>query len=149
MNNNKVTITSNKGFIDPYLAKKNEEVIRELKNFGFVHSIILFGSRARGMEGTKSDVDLCIIPKPDIDINLKERIALDNSVTENIDISLLNELPVYIRKRVFLEGKVLYTQDIYYILTLAKENDLEYARYNRLKSDYHTGVMKRVRVRLR
>lgn len=149
MNNNRVSITSNKDSIDPSLAKKNEEVIRELKNFGFIHSIILFGSRARGMEGTQSDVDLCIIPKPYIDISLKERIALDNSVPENIDISLLHELPVYIRKRVFLEAKVLYTEDIYYILTLAKENDLEYTRYNKLKIDYHAGVMKRVRVRLR
>lgn len=125
-----------------------EEVVSRLKRFKFVHSVILFGSRAKGTERAGSDVDICIIPKPDAEVSLKERIALNNKVPESIDVSLLNELPVYIRKRVFLEGKVFYTEDPYYILTLAKENDLEYARYQRMKKDYHKGVMKRVRLRL-
>jgi predicted nucleotidyltransferase len=128
---------------------KIEEAVSRLKRFKFVHSIILFGSRAKGTERTESDVDLCIIPKSDADVSLKERIALNNAVPESIDVSLLNELPVYIRKRVFLEGEVLYTEYPYYILTLAKENDLEYFRYQRMKKDYHKDVMKRVRLRLR
>ncbi len=83
-----------------------KELISILKTSGFVHSIILFGSKARGTEKEKSDIDICIIPEPDIEIPLKERISLRNSVPENIDISFMDELPVYIRKRVFLEGKV-------------------------------------------
>ena len=69
--------------------------------------------KARGTEKEKSDIDICIIPKPDFTIPLKERISLNNSVPENIDISFIDELPVYIRKRIFLEGKVLYTEDMY------------------------------------
>jgi predicted nucleotidyltransferase len=126
-----------------------EAVVLKLKKFKFVHSVVLFGSRATGTERAESDVDLCIIPKPDADVSLKERIALNNTVPESIDVSLLSELPVYIRKRVFLEGKVLYTEDPYYILTLAKENDLEYSRYQRMKRDYHKEVMERVRSKLR
>ncbi|MCZ7358215.1 MAG: nucleotidyltransferase domain-containing protein [Candidatus Methanoperedens sp.] len=129
----------------------NDEIgkaVSGLKKFGFVHSIILFGSQAKRTERTDSDVDLCIIPEPHVDVSLKERIALNNAVPEHIDISLFGELPVYMRKRVFLEGKVLYTEDPYYILTLAKENDLEYSRYQKMKKDYHKGVMKRVRLRL-
>lgn len=126
-----------------------ETVVLRLKKFRFVHSVVLFGSRAIGTERAESDVDLCIIPKPEADVSLKERIALNNIVPESIDISLLSELPVYIRKRVFLEGKVLYTKDPYYVLTLAKENNLEYARYQRMKRDYHKGVMERVRLKLR
>lgn len=96
----------------------------KLRSFNLVHSIILFGSKARGTDKEKSDIDICIIPAPDIEISLKERIALNNSVPENIDISLMNELPVHIRKRIFLEGKVLYTKDMYHILTLSKINDM-------------------------
>ncbi len=131
-------------------ASKNEieEVVSRLKRFKFVHSIILFGSRAKGTERAESDVDLCIISKPEADVSLKERIALNNTVPESIDVSLLSELPVYIRKRVFLEGRVLYSDDPYHILILAKENDLEYTRYQRMKRDYHKGVMQRVRSRL-
>jgi len=84
-----------------------------------------------------------------VDVSLKERIALNNTVPESIDISLLRELPVYICKRIFLEGKVLHTEGLYYILTLAKENDLEYSRYQRMKIDYHRNVMERVRLKLR
>jgi len=125
------------------------EAILKLKNFRLVHSIILFGSKARGTEKEKSDIDICVIPKPDVEITLKERISLSNSVPENIDISFIDELPVYIRKRIFLEGRVLYTQDMYHVLTLSKINDLEYERYKRLTREYHKHVMERVRARLR
>ncbi len=125
------------------------EIISKLKRFRFVHSIILFGSKARGTEKDKSDIDICIIPEPDIEITLKERISLNNSVPENVDVSFMDELPVYIRKRVFLEGRVLYTQDMYYVLTLSKINDIEYERYKRLTKEYHKHVMERVRAKLR
>ncbi|HIH44346.1 MAG TPA: nucleotidyltransferase domain-containing protein [Candidatus Methanoperedenaceae archaeon] len=124
------------------------KIVSGLKKINFIHSVIFFGSRAKGTERAGSDIDLCIIPKPGIGISLKERIALNNSVPENVDISLLNELPVYIRKRVFLEGKVLCTEDLYYVLTLAKETEFEYVKYKRLKSDYHRSVMRRIRARL-
>ncbi len=129
--------------------KDINEIITKLKSFRFVHSIILFGSKARGTDKEKSDIDICIIPKPDVKITLKERISLSNSVPENIDISFIDELPVYIRKRIFLEGRVMYTQDMYYLLTLSKINDLEYERHKRLTGEYHKHVMERVRARLR
>ncbi len=44
------------------------EIISKLKRYRFVHSIILFGSKARGTEKEKSDIDICIIPKPDAEI---------------------------------------------------------------------------------
>jgi predicted nucleotidyltransferase len=125
------------------------DVILKLKSSRLVHSIILFGSKARGTEKEKSDIDICVIPKPDVEITLKERISLNNSVPDNIDISFIGELPVYIRKRIFLEGKVLYTQDMYHVITLSKINDMEYERYKRLTKEYHKHVMERVRARLR
>ena len=127
---------------------KIEDVVSTLKKFKFVHSIILFGSRAIGNARKESDFDLCIILKQDMDVGLKERVSLENSVPENVDISLLNELPVNIRKRVFLEGKVLYTKDLYYILTLAKEAEMEYTRCGSMRMDYHKAVMRRISARL-
>jgi predicted nucleotidyltransferase len=126
-----------------------DEVILKLRSSRLVHSIILFGSKARGTEKEKSDIDICIIPKPDIEVSLKERISLTNSVPDNVDVSFMDELPVYIRKRVFLEGRVLYTQDMYHVLTISKINDMEYERYKRLTREYHKHVMERVRARLR
>jgi len=126
-----------------------EDIISTLKKFELVHSIILFGSRATGTQRKKSDFDLCIIPNPGMSISLKERITLKNSLPETIDLSLMDELPVNIRKRVFLEGKILYTKDLYYILTLVKQIEMEYLRHRNLKRDYHKAVMNRVRAKLR
>jgi predicted nucleotidyltransferase len=128
---------------------KINDIISTLTEFEHIHSIILYGSRATGTQREESDFDVCIIPNPGVSIDLKERIALENSIPQNIDLSLLEELPVNIRKRVFLEGKVLFTRDLYYILTLSKETDMEYIRYEHLKRDYHKAVMKRVRAKLR
>jgi predicted nucleotidyltransferase len=128
---------------------KIKDILSTLTKFKFIHSIILFGSRATGTHKEKSDFDLCIITNPNVSISLKERIALENSLPENIDLSLIDELPVNIRKRVFLEGKVLYTNDFYYILTLAKQTEMEYLRYRNLERDYHKAVMNRVRAKLR
>jgi len=128
---------------------KMEDIISLLTKLKLIHSIILFGSRATGTQREKSDFDLCIIPDPGVSINLKERITLENSLPENIDLSLIDELPVNIRKRVFLEGKVLFTKDLYYILTLAKQTEMEYLKYRNLKRDYHKAVMNRVRAKLR
>lgn len=125
------------------------EIISKLNSFSFIHSIILFGSKARGTEKETSDIDICVITKPGVEITLKERISLSNSVPENIDISFIDELPVYIRKRIFLEGRVMYTQDMYHVLTLSKINDLEYEGHKRLTREYHKHVMERVRARLR
>ena len=116
-----------------------------LRGFKFIHSIILFGSRARGTEGECSDIDLCIIPKPGIEVSLKDRISLENSAPENVDISLFGDLPINIRNSVLREGKVLHTDEMYYVLTLAKENDLEYAGYKHRRGIYHDIVMERVR----
>lgn len=128
---------------------KINDVVSTLKKFELVHSIILYGSRAVGTQREESDFDVCIILNPGVNIGIKERIALENSIPQNIDLSLIGELPVNIRKRIFLEGKVLYTKDFYYILTLAKETEMEYVRYEHLKRDYHKAVMNRVRAKLR
>jgi len=157
LNNNTAGIIMMKNQVGSKIKRKDEklsnvdinELISKLERFRFVHSIILFGSKARGAEKDKSDIDICIIPEPDVEITLKERISLNNSMPENVDISFIDELPVYIRKRVFLEGRVLYTQDMYYVLTLSKINDIEYERYKRLTKEYHNHVMERVRAKLR
>lgn len=127
---------------------KIEDAVSTLKNVKFVHSIILFGSRAKGTGRRDSDVDLCIIPNPRTDVSLKDRISLENLLPEKIDLSLLTKLPVTIQRRVFLEGKVLYTKDLYYVLTLSKENEMEYMRYGNLKRNYHKAAMKRVRAKV-
>jgi len=76
---------------------KLNDVVTNLTKFELIHSIILYGSRAVGTQREESDFDLCIIPDPGVSIGFKERIALENSIPQNIDLSLMGELPVNIR----------------------------------------------------
>jgi predicted nucleotidyltransferase len=64
------------------------ETVKLLKSFDFVHSILLFGSRARGISGR--DIDICIIPSKELD--LRDRLFLESSVPSDIDISFFYEL---------------------------------------------------------
>jgi len=124
------------------------KIIGKLREFDFIHTAVLFGSRAKGTGDEDSDLDICVVLKPDKELTLEERISLENSLPKNVDMSLFSELPLNVRKRVFKEGEVLYTQDLYYFLTLGKETDLEYIRYKKFREDYHNSVMGRVARRL-
>lgn len=125
-----------------------KEVVKKLREFEFIHTIVLFGSRAKGIGSEGSDFDVCAVLNLSRDLTLKERIAMENSLPENVDLSLFQELPLNVKKRVFQEGEVLYSKDLYYFLTLGKETDFEYSRYKKFKEDYHRSVMRNVARRL-
>ncbi len=120
---------------------KIDEIIEMLKKLNFVDSVLLFGSRARGKSGR--DIDICIVPSREP--GLKERLSLDSMMPSGVDISLYFELPIHIRKRIFKEGKVLYSKDMYHLLTLGKETDLEYAGYKRYREYYNKAAGERMR----
>ncbi|HEX7627728.1 MAG TPA: nucleotidyltransferase domain-containing protein [Candidatus Methanoperedens sp.] len=122
-----------------------DEVLETLKSFDFIQSILLFGSRARGSSGR--DIDICIIPIKEL--SLRERLSIDSAMPSGVDISIYFDLPVHIRKRIAQEGKVLFTKDMYYLLTLLKENDLEYAGYKQYREYYHKAVMERTGSKIR
>jgi predicted nucleotidyltransferase len=124
---------------------RTDEIVETLKSFDFIDSVLLFGSRARGKTGR--DIDLCLIPSREL--SLRERLSIDSALPSDADISMYDELPVHIRKRISEEGQVLYTKDMYHLLTLLKENDLEYAGYKRYREYYNKAVRERVRKRRR
>ena len=124
---------------------KIEDDVKEttdiLKGFDIIHSIILFGSRARGLQGR--DIDICIIPSKEL--GLRERLSIESSVPDNVDISVFFDLPIHIRKRIFEEGQVLHTKDMYYLLTLLKETDFEYSSYQKHREYYNQAMQQRMR----
>lgn len=119
------------------------EVVTKLNNFDFIHSILLFGSTARGEAGR--DIDICIIPSREL--SFRERLSLD-AIAPDVDISLFFELPIHIRKRVFEDAKVLCSRDMYYLLTLNKETNFEYSSYKKYREYYHKSMQERVKNRI-
>lgn len=118
------------------IDSKIEATVKLLKNLDFVHSILLFGSISKKRSG--NDIDICYIPSREI--SLKDRLAINSAVPEGVDISMYFDLPVHIRKRISEEGKVLYTKEMYRLLSLLKENDFEYSIYKKYREYYHKAV---------
>ena len=118
------------------IDSKIEATVKLLKNLDFVHSIMLFGSISKKSSG--NDIDICYIPSREM--NLKERLAINSAVPAGVDISMYFDLPVHIRKRISEEGKVLYTKEMYHLLSLFKENDFEYSGYKKYREYYHKAV---------
>ncbi len=118
------------------IDSKIEVTVKLLKNLDFVHSILLFGSISKKSSG--NDIDICYIPSKEM--NLKERLAINSSVPAGVDISMYFDLPVHIRKRISEEGKVLYTKEMYGLLTILKKNDLEYSSYKKYREYYNKAI---------
>lgn len=93
-------------------------------------ALILFGSYARGE--VAGDVDLCMVMFPDkVSEGFDKRIKY--SQREGLDVQVFQDLPLYIRKRVLREGKVLHfkDEDLLYDIAIktAKEFELFRPRY--------------------
>jgi len=121
------------------------EIVKNLTEYEFVHSIILFGSQAREDGENESDIDICVISDFNYSISIKDKVKLLTELPEIVDLSFYDDLPIDIRHRMFAEGKILYTRDLYHVLTLLKEIDLEYPQFKRFKEERHRFVMKRVK----
>ncbi len=104
-------------------------VVERLREFDFVHSVILFGSRARGQGKRDSDVDVCVVEVPGVAVSLGDKLRVASALSGDVDVSFFRDLPVGVRHRVFQEGQTLYTLDASYLYSLIKETDFEYPRY--------------------
>lgn len=124
------------------------DIVGILKESEAVHSMLLFGSSARGEATSDSDIDICIIENPGVTLDLKEKLRITRELPEKVDISFFRDLPLSMRQSVLQEGEILYTRDDYYVYTLVKEIDYEMPQYERMQEEYHREVMKRVKKRL-
>ena len=85
------------------LKKEIEKIKKNKKILG----IYLFGSYASGNQRPNSDIDICIIGR----LNENDKNKIFRELPEKFDISFFDELPIYIKFRVFKEGKELFTRD--------------------------------------
>jgi predicted nucleotidyltransferase len=88
--------------------KELKKTVEELKKIKAVKAIYLFGSYAAGKQLPFSDIDVCIIGDK---ISKKERSEIFSSGSKKIQISIFDELPIYIKFRVLKEGKLLFNKD--------------------------------------
>jgi predicted nucleotidyltransferase len=89
-----------------------EQLLRTLADIPIVERVLLFGSRAHGDAGARSDIDLAI-EAPDATRRQWIEIALlveDADMLLPIDLVRLEEAAPALRKRILTEGIILYDE---------------------------------------
>jgi len=88
-------------------------LLEEVKKDADVLAVILYGSCADKTQDPRSDIDICLLLDADKKISpedsLKKRIHYLGRF--DFDIRIFSGLPVYIRRRVLRDGKVLFSRD--------------------------------------
>lgn len=100
-------------------------------------AVILFGSHARGEEGPASDLDICLVLQPsdwgDLELSQKK---LEYLKSFNLDVQVYQQLPLYIRRRVLKEGKVLFCRDVEKLYELAFRSVQEFEDFKHIYHGY-------------
>jgi len=88
-----------------------------------------------------------VITEPGVEVGLRERLRLESELPGRVDLSIFDELPLNVRRRVLREGDVVYSRDKEHVFELVKITDFEYPRYREVLDEYHDEVMEKVRRR--
>jgi len=118
-----------------------EEIAKKMGKIKNVKAVYLFGSYATRKQHALSDIDLCVIGNLTKE---EESIVLGYS-SDNLDVSIFYMLPIFIRFRVFKEGKPLIIKDEYFTKMLASKTLGEYLDFKMRIIDKH--VMKTLGVK--
>ena len=84
-----------------------QKIAKKMSKIKGVDAVFLFGSYATGKNNALSDIDLCVFGK--LSEKAKEEVLRFSS--EKLDISLFDELPIWIKTRVFRDGKPLINKN--------------------------------------
>lgn len=77
-----------------------------------VLGVILFGSQARRDAGPRSDIDVCLVLEPGVPSGLSaSRKRVEYPAGRDLDLTIFQQLPLYLRGRILKEGLVVFVRD--------------------------------------
>jgi predicted nucleotidyltransferase len=101
-----------------------------------VLAVIQFGSTVRGEARDDSDIDVCMVFRLDeTDLLVLSRKWLDYSGLD-LDLHVFRLLPIYIRRRILKEGRVLFCRDEEELYELAFRTAQAFEDYRRIYHEY-------------
>lgn len=118
-----------------------ERLVRCASSDHRVLAVILFGSVARGQETEDSDIDVCLVAASGIETRGRQaELRLDYAGRFDLDVALFQQLPLYLRRRVLAEGRVLFVRDEDPLYDLALRTVQQFEDYRPLYEAYLEGV---------
>jgi predicted nucleotidyltransferase len=101
-----------------------------------VLAVIQFGSTARGESREDSDIDVCLV----LGLDETDRLALSRKMLDyaslDLDLHVFGLLPIYIRRRVLKEGRVLFCRDEDELYELAFRTAQAFEDYRHIYHEY-------------
>ena len=115
--------------------KQLERLLSKAREDSDILAVFVFGSTARSERTAASDVDVCLVLQPQkYDPLTLSRKKLAYLQQHDLDIQVFQQLPLYIRRRVLKEGKVLFERDTDALYALAFRTAQEFEDF---KPIYH------------
>lgn len=113
------------------------KIIEDVKQDSQILALFLFGSAAREENYKQSDVDICLVLMPNFYTSMQlSQKKLEYLKSFNLDIQVFQQLPIYIKKRVLKEGKVLFCRDEDKLYEIAFSVIREFADFEHIYRDY-------------
>jgi uncharacterized protein len=119
------------------LSNKFKEAVDKDKR---IIAVLLFGSYSRGEH--YRDIDVCIVlDKKYSSLQMsKERLKFSSILPTKFDVQVFQQLPVYIRKRILKDGKVIICKDEDLLYDIAYETIKEFSLFEKTYNTYLAGV---------
>ena len=116
------------------------EIMKKIKADKDIIAVLLFGSLARNEPNR--DIDICIIldrKYSNLEMS-KKRLSFVSLVNNKFDIQIFQQLPLYIRKRILKEGKILLCKNEDVLYNIAFSTIKEYNLYEKAYITYMNSI---------
>jgi hypothetical protein len=117
-----------------------------------VAAVYLFGSRATGAAGPRSDVDLAVVLRTELDASARWRKRLDligdaaaRLGTDAVDVVVLEDAPALLAHRVLARGRLLSARDARRRARVAERVMRQYLDEAHLRAVLDAGLGRRIR----
>jgi uncharacterized protein len=127
--------------MEEILGKGLDRLLQKARVDTSVCAVILFGSVAKGVSNSLSDVDVCIVLKDKLDFLAMSLKKLEYLSLADYDVSIFQQLPLYIRQRVIQEGKVLLCSSEERLYGLVFKTIKEFEDFRPIYYEYLKGVL--------
>ena len=115
-------------------------ILEKAKKNTIVLAVALFGSYARGEP--HRDIDICVFLKPGeyTQLEMTELRMSLMPLSEKYDVQIFQQLPLYIRKRILKEGKILYCGDENELYDIYFHTARDYTHFEHIYEGYLEAV---------